>query len=97
MSDRRYDVQRYMRKDFKPGPSGMLDGDMTEKAVAVGVGVIAGGVLMHLAHKHKWFGMGAPAAAPPPAPATQAPSSTSAPGATRTEAPSAGVRVVNVG
>ena len=96
MSDRRYDVQRYMRKDFKPRSSGMLDGDMAEKAVAAGVGVIAGGVLMHLAHKHNWFGMGARAATPAAAPAASAPASSSAPAASSTPA-SAGVRVVNIG
>ncbi len=98
--DRRYDVNRYLRKDFSVPArksSGMLDGDMTEKAVAVGVGLLAGGVLMHFAHKNRWFGMGAPASpAPAPAPA-QLPAASAPPAVGAATAPAAGVRVVNIG
>lgn len=89
MADRRYDVNRYLRKDFsRPArSSGMLDGDMAEKAGMVVAGVVAGGVLMHFAHKHNWFGMGQAAASTG--------SSTAAPPAA--SRPAAGVRVVNVG
>lgn len=103
MSDRRYDVNRYLRKDFRPSASrssGMLDGDVAEKAVFVVGGLVAGGVLMHFAHKHNWLGMGQPAASAPTTPPAQLPASTGGsstaapPAASR---PAAGVRVVNVG
>lgn len=101
MADRRYDVNRYLREDFsRPArSSGMLDGDMAEKAGMVVAGVVAGGVLMHFAHKYNWFGMGQAAASTTTTPPAQLPastgSSTVAPPAA--ERPAAGVRVVNVG
>lgn len=104
MSDRRYDVNRYLRKDFRPSASrssGMLDGDMAEKAAFVVGGLVAGGVLMHFAHKHNWLGMGqAAAASAPTTPPAQLPASTGSSSTTAPPAasrPAAGVRVVNVG